>query len=199
MTSPHERLQTIRRTRGFETATDAARRFHWNANTYRSHENDSRPLSKKAAAAYAKAFKCPVGWLLYGEGDPGNRLTIPVVGYVSAGSETFYFSDNDQNLDEVEMPPGGTEKTVAVQVRGTSMPGIADDGWIIYYDDVRSPPTDDILNKLCVVRLKDGRTLVKRILKGRKQGSFDLWSTNEPPILDQKVEWAARVTWIRPQ
>lgn len=199
MTTPDQRLQKIRRSRGFETATDAARRYHWNENTYRSHENGSRPLSKKAAADYARHFRVSVGWLLYGEGDPGQRLTIPVVGYVSAGSETHYFSDNDQHLDEVEMPPGGTEKTVAVQVRGTSMPGIADDGWVIYYDDIRSPPTDDLLNKLCVIRLKDGRTVIKRLVQSRKPGSFDLWSTNEPPILGQEIEWAARVNWIKPQ
>lgn len=65
---PEERLQWARKRAGFETATDAARRFHWNENTYRSHENGARGINKKAAAKYARAFKVPVEWLLYGEG-----------------------------------------------------------------------------------------------------------------------------------
>lgn len=71
---PDQRLVWAREQAKFETATDAARRFHWNENTYRSHENGQRGLSKKAAAKYAKAFKVPVGWLLYGEG----AMTTPI-------------------------------------------------------------------------------------------------------------------------
>jgi DNA-binding XRE family transcriptional regulator len=65
---PDERLVWARERAGYKTATDAARRFHWNENTYRSHENGQRGISKKAAAKYARAFKMPVEWLLFGEG-----------------------------------------------------------------------------------------------------------------------------------
>jgi hypothetical protein len=73
---PDERLRWARQRAGFSDATAAARRFHWNENTYRSHENSTRAISKKAAAKYAKAFKIPAGpgWLLYGEG----ALTPPI-------------------------------------------------------------------------------------------------------------------------
>lgn len=65
---PDERLVWARTRAKFATASDAARRFGWNENTYRSHENGQRGISKKAAAQYAKAFKVPVEWLLYGQG-----------------------------------------------------------------------------------------------------------------------------------
>src|SRR5215211_1487530 len=65
---PDERLRWARERARFKEATEAARRFGWNENTYRSHENGQRGISKKAAAKYARAFKIPVGWLLYGEG-----------------------------------------------------------------------------------------------------------------------------------
>jgi hypothetical protein len=65
---PHDRLMWAREHAGFKTATDAARRHHWNENTYRSHENGARGISKKAAAGYARAYKMPVEWLLYGQG-----------------------------------------------------------------------------------------------------------------------------------
>lgn len=58
----------------FADATLAARRHHWNENTYRSHENGNRPLSRAAAVRYGKAFKVPAGWLLYNEGAGATSL-----------------------------------------------------------------------------------------------------------------------------
>lgn len=180
-------------------ATDAARRHHWNENTYRSHENGTRPLSKSAAANYAKAFKVAAGWLLYGEGDPGLPIRAPLLGYVGAGSQAYFFNEGQGPLDEVELPPGGTHKTVALEARGGSMPGIAEDRWLIYYDDIRTPPTDEMIGRLCVVQVLNGNVLVKKLQHGRKPGHYDLYSTLDPPILDQKLEWAALVTWIKPR
>lgn len=71
---PHLRLQWLRVRAGFSDATAAARRHHWNINTYRSHENGIRAISRKAAATYAKAFKVTAGWILYGEG----AMTSPI-------------------------------------------------------------------------------------------------------------------------
>lgn len=67
---PSGRLKWAREKAQFKTASDAARRFHWNENTYRSHENGTRDISRKAANKYAKAFKIENGggWILYGEG-----------------------------------------------------------------------------------------------------------------------------------
>src|SRR5262245_45435316 len=96
VTTPHQRLVRARERLGFKGPTDAARRFHWNVNTYRSHENGARELSKKAAAQYGKAFKVPPGWLLYGEGpEPfgaGNLPAgVPLVGYLGPGGEAHFF------------------------------------------------------------------------------------------------------------
>lgn len=65
---PGERLRWARERAGFKTASDAARRFGWNENTYRSNENGQRDFSKRKAAVYAKAFKVTVAWLIQGEG-----------------------------------------------------------------------------------------------------------------------------------
>ena len=65
---PHERLQWARAKAGFENATTAARRFHWNENTYRSHENGTRNLTKRIAVKYAARYHVPVEWLLFGQG-----------------------------------------------------------------------------------------------------------------------------------
>ncbi len=65
---PHERLAWAREKAGNKDATAAARRYGWNENTYRSHENGTRGITKKAAAKYAARLRVPAEWLLFGQG-----------------------------------------------------------------------------------------------------------------------------------
>lgn len=132
---------------------------------------------------------------------PGNG-TVPVVGYVGAGDKAHFYESSQGPFDEAEAPEESTAATVAVVVRGHSMPGIAEEGWTLYYDDRRDPPTDDMIGRKgpVVVGLADGRVLVKRLMRGSGPGLFHLVSTHpdEPPIVDARVEWAAKVRWIKP-
>ena len=97
------------------------------------------------------------------------------------------------------MPPSkGDETTVAVVVKGDSMAGQLEDGWVVYYDNRHIPPSERLLGRLCVVGLEDGRVLVKKLLPGRAKGLYDLYSANAGPLLDQAVAWAALVLWIAP-
>src|SRR5262245_15858893 len=83
MTTLSERLQKARRSAGYRTATDAARAFGWNENTYRSAENGSRPPSKTNIITYAKAYGVTVDWLMTGRGTPKGRQSnlhqIPIL------------------------------------------------------------------------------------------------------------------------
>jgi hypothetical protein len=127
----------------------------------------------------------------------GAYRTISIVGYVGAGGQVAY-GEGQGPFGEAPMPPkDATARTVAVVIRGDSMAPLAD-GWTVYYDDRRDPPTEDLFGKLCVVGLQDGRVLIKTLVQGRKPGHFDLYSNNAPPLLDQAVDWAARVSWIAP-
>lgn len=126
----------------------------------------------------------------------GDRV-VPLVGYVGAGSEAHFYADGDTQLGQAKMPPGGSERTVAVRVRGDSL-GAPFDGWIIYYDTRRDPPTDDLLGQICVVGLPSGQVLVKQLMRGRLPGRYDLWSVNAAPRTDEAVEWAALVTAMLP-
>ena len=96
------------------------------------------------------------------------------------------------------MPPGGTIKTIAVEVRGSSL-GEIFNGSFVYYDEVRDPPSADMLRKLCVVGLADGSVLVKKLLKGSIDGHYHLASSTGEMIEDARVEWAALVKWIKPK
>lgn len=67
MDTPGARLKWAREHKSaYKTATDAARAFGWPISTYLGHENGDRSPSRKAAKAYAAAYKVPWDWLLEG-------------------------------------------------------------------------------------------------------------------------------------
>lgn len=80
------------------------------------------------------------------------------------------------------------------------MRGIADDGWLFYFDQEKRPPTKDLFGKLCVIELTNGEIFIRVLQPGRRRGAYDLESTiTQDTLRDQRVAWAARVTWIKPR
>lgn len=72
MSDPATRLRTARLRAGFETGKEAAEALGFPVSTYLGHENGSRGFPAKKAFTYARKFKVPEQWLLYGVGDgPG--------------------------------------------------------------------------------------------------------------------------------
>jgi hypothetical protein len=101
-------------------------------------------------------------------------------------------------VGEVAAPDGATDKTVAVEIRGESL-GSFFDRWIAFYDDVRRPVTSDLMGHLCIVRLTDGRTLIKKLKTGTFDNHYTLLSQFEPPMYDQEVEFAAKIINMVPR
>lgn len=85
-----QRLKEARERAGFRSPTDAARAFSYlNQNTIISHENGNRPISKRSAEKYARAFGVSPGWLLFQEDELLGNREIPVVSMVTAGALQF--------------------------------------------------------------------------------------------------------------
>jgi transcriptional regulator with XRE-family HTH domain len=127
----------------------------------------------------------------------GTRLA-PLVGYVGAGAEAHLFDHGQGPFDMVDAPDGSTDATVAVEIRGESM-GSFFDKWLVFYDDVRDPPSPDMIGKICVVGLPDGRVLIKKLARSREKGLYVLHSQFEPPIYDVAILWAAKVKNMVPR
>ena len=70
MSDPHERLRGARLAAGFETSRAAAAAMGISEFTYNAHENGTRGIKADSAQRYARKFKVPEEWLLYGKG-PG--------------------------------------------------------------------------------------------------------------------------------
>lgn len=178
--------------------TEVARDFGWTVSTYLGYENGDKdrkprlPMLKRIARAYGVRWE----WLLSNEGSPTARpLLAPVLGYVGAGGQIFPMDDFAQGeaLDEVEMPQP-SPNAVAVIVRGDSMYPRYFDGELIFYDDREMPPKE-LIGRECVVKLKNGQMLLKRLRRGSRANRFNLESWNANPLEDQDVEWAAPVKW----
>jgi transcriptional regulator with XRE-family HTH domain len=122
---------------------------------------------------------------------------VPIVGLAGAGPEgTVQFATGDGNFGEAPAPVDASPGTRALEVRGESMRGTANDGWLIFYDD-RAAPDEEHMGELCVCWLEDDRVLVKTPYPGRGSGLFDLESTNAPTMRDVPVRYFALVTDIK--
>jgi transcriptional regulator with XRE-family HTH domain len=124
--------------------------------------------------------------------------SVPLVGYVGAGAAAHFYADSQGEIDRVAAPDDATKDTVAVEIRGESL-GELFDQWIVYYDEVRAPVTQDMVGRLCVVGLPDDRVLIKKLKRSRTPGFFHLLSNTEAPILDVEIAWAAKVKSMVPR
>lgn len=189
------RLEKARLKRGFATPMDACRFFGWSYDTYIQHENGTRGITR-AASKYAKAYRVSEGWLLTGDGDE-ETFYVPIVGLAGAGPDgSVLFAEGHGNFGEAVAPAGASPQTEALEVRGPSMRGLANDGWLIFIDE-RLPPSSDHMGEPCVCWLADGRVLIKTPYAGREPGLFDLESTNAPLMRDVPVQAMALVTDIK--
>ena len=154
-------------------------------------ERGERRLTSDYILSAAKAFGVSEAEVISEKG------TVPLVGYVGAGAVAHYYTAADDPGEEVPMPENGNDRTVAVEARGDSL-GSFFNQWLVYYDEIRTPPTSDMIGKLCVVELIDGRVLVKKLMRGSRPGLYHLLSQFESPIEDAEIVWAAKVTAMTP-
>ena len=186
-------LRALRVERGW-SQEEAAAALGTTRNQYVKLEGGTRRLSDKWIERAAAAYGIDAGEVVR-----GNRNLVPIAGYVGAGSTATFYGEGQGQLGEVVGPEGTTEETVAVEIRGESL-GPFFDGWLVFFDDVRSPVTDDIIGKLCVVGLADGRVLIKRLVRSRGSRTlFHLYGQFGDPILDTPVKWAAQVKSVMPR
>ena len=120
------------------------------------------------------------------------------MGYVGAGAVAHLYAAGQGPFDEVDAPEYATDDTVAVEIRGDSLGPLFNE-WLVFYDEVRSPVTPDLVGRLCVVGLPDGRVLIKKLARSRAEGFYHLLSQTEDPILDVEIDWAAKVTGMTPR
>lgn len=184
--------------RGWSQA-DLAGRVHPKTGTTSIQKLES--ADRKLTVEWMKRLSVPLGVSLQAFFDQDALATVPVVGFIGANpAEQVEFTDQGGELERIEAPPGAHDG-FAVEIRGNSMAPRFFDGDKVFYSRAKGLDPRAFLNKDCVVRLRDGRTLLKRVEPGSRRGVFSLRSYNPamPTIPDAPVEWVAPVVWVRPK
>lgn len=194
-----DRLVKARRHAGFSSAAEAAEALSIPYSTYAGHENGDSGFRYKSGEVYARRFRVNFDWLMTGKGQmlrQGERL-IPIVGLAGAGPDgSVLFAEGDGNFGEVVAPVDAADTAEALEVRGSSMHGLANDGWLIFYEE-KTEPNQEHFGEPCVCWLAGGRVLVKIPQPTANPGLFNLESVNAPTMRDVVVDAMALVTDIK--
>ncbi len=121
---------------------------------------------------------------------------IPLVGFVGPDGEV-QFGGESAAAEGTPVPEIAGARTVAIEIRSDSL-GAFLKGWLAIYDDLEGPVTEELEDTMCVVRLTDGRVMIRRIRRAQAPGRFHLLSQAEPPVLDAELVWAERVKALVP-
>lgn len=150
--------------------------------TYLAHENpDMGKGLSRAGARYARFFRVSLEWLLTGRGDMrGMAHSIPITGYVGAGSAVEPIGDTSSNDPPLDIGIPAPEHLAALVVRGESQWPRYLDGEVILYDTRARRPAE-LSNTYAVLDLMDGRRMIKMLRPGRKPGGWIMESHNAPP------------------
>lgn len=185
------RLKILRNSRNW-TLEKMAEAMGMSRSGYIKLERHDRKLNDEYIDRAARVFGVQPSEIL-------DQRTVEIVGLAGAGPDgSVLFAAADSNFGEVPAPAGASENARALEVRGDSMYGLANDGWLLFYDE-RTEPREEYLGEPCACWLPDGRVLVKIPERGRARGLYDLVSTNAPPMRDHAVEWMALITDIKPR
>lgn len=162
---PKDRLKIAMLESGYDNPTEA-----WRANQRAlgiskdliiSNSNGNRPISRKAAEVYAKAFGHTPGWYLFGIEDDANRaaVDVPMVSMVSAGrmrDQNGVMPADIERYIRIDGLPHGD--WAALTVEGSSMNRIAPEGSIIVVNRADSTLVD---GKYYIFALDGGQATFK--------------------------------------
>ena len=194
MGESNERLRKARERAGFGSARSAAMRFGWTISTYASHENGQTPVPQKAAETYAPKFKTTAAYILTGEGSPEAQNIVRIMGEIGAGGAITpeYEQVPAEGLSDIECPFPLPDDAIAFRVEGISMWPRYDPGDVVIVRNREGDP-DSVLGLEVALRTAKGQRYLKRILRGKSKGLYDLESHNAEPIRNVRIAWVSEV------
>lgn len=148
----------------------------------------------------ARALDVDPLWLKEGVAPEIATTVVPIMGYVGAGAEIEpeFEQVPEGGLHQVEIPITLPDDLIAFEVRGESMLPMYRPGMVIvtYRDKIRQ--VEMFYGEDAVVKTRDGRRLVKTILKGSSPTTVNLFSMNDRLIEDVELEWIGEIVAILP-
>lgn len=213
MTSASERLREARERAGFASQSDAIARFGWTPTTYYGHENGSRGFRADTAAEYARAYRVPVDWLLFGKGEAGAfqadaevaseaPALVPVYDVQASAGHGAIVSD-EAVAERIAFPPDYLRRLTRTHPRHLSIIGVKGESMepTLRDDDVvmldRSKTSLDF-DGLFVLRFGDALH-VKRVGRGSRGTVLVISDNPAYPVREmphEEVEVVGKVIWM---
>jgi transcriptional regulator with XRE-family HTH domain len=123
-------------------------------------------------------------------------MTTRLVGYIDGAGEAHI--DWNANGEAVPGLPDLPASTVAVQYRTAMTAWESMDGWTVYVD----PPTNGhvlpAVNRLSLVTLDSGMTVIGFLRRGYKAGTYSVHNFGGANLDNVGVSWATPVLLLRP-
>jgi len=201
-----ERLRAARLARGYQTATEAAKKYQLNFNTYASHEGGSRNIPLQKLRMYAKMFDVDEQWLLTGTGRGPVGLhgadiepipltrRLPLIRHLEDAAlkdiqdwreENFLWAGSYIALPS-DFVPGLSDQVIAVIQHDGSMDGVKPRVPVIYENDyviVDLEVTELRYGKAYYIRDQRGDYLLRQLRlvgeDGDSNRTFELVPNNE--------------------
>jgi phage repressor protein C with HTH and peptisase S24 domain len=120
---------------------------------------------------------------------------VPVVGFVGAGGSVEFLNDHANGAAHytVDALPDMRGGMIGLEVRGDSMLPLFREGYVAFIRREFDMVEEEALRDWAVVRLDDGRTMLKQVRRSVEPGKFDLLSLNADPIEAVTLVWATPV------
>jgi hypothetical protein len=156
----------------------------------------SRKMTMPEAKAIADVLLLPVTEVMRQAGIEvlDDVRKVDVAGYIGSASGVTLLPQGTH--DTAIAPPDVPSGSFALQVR---MVQTTYDGWLYFVSGQQQEP-EQVLDRLCLVAVDDGRLLLAIVRRGYKRSLYNLvLSPDTTAVLEnQKVAWAAPVLWIQP-
>ena len=136
---------------------------------------------------------------------------IPIIGEVSGPSKvTFLFdlpqaglaepaTDQFKKADKApRLPQDGYRDVMALRVKDGALEPLLPKDSLVYYAEPKTEGFDDYTSQLTVCELENGEVHVTRLQAGQSFGTYDLLRSNAVVINDAKLNWCARVIFMKP-
>lgn len=164
--------------------------------TYTGHEANHRGFPARKAAIYAKAFHVSVNWLMFGEDITAEqKLRVPVTAVIDSGKSQVRELTGKAVGESVDAPnePRGISR--ALRIMDGAQHIFA--GWTFYLEDPAPGLSELCEDRLCLVGLNDGQTVIAKPTRASTPGLYHLYFYGSDPKTDVKISWVSRILGSR--
>lgn len=124
------------------------------------------------------------------------QARVLIVGYIDGKEDQVHLYRDSDVLKDAPVPADATSATMALEMQGDSIGGVASNGDLVYFDETDQTPSAELQGRLCIVRLQNGQIILRK--PSEANGVWVLYSSgNAEPIITNSIVSAAKVSWIK--